>query len=209
MFTRGSFVRLFTFSLVVAGVYAALFQSSAQTALPKEIVDLVPKTAVHPSGTWGGSGPLRMGSLVAELRADHPCTDSKTPGHLSVQLIYYADKSPLLSQQLASTEQQYAEKKKRFESDMARAPQNQWPRLIHWGPVKTEDGPGGKLVYYDSLVDCSEYKHMERPEVWLFAISHTDRFFAEIEITGNLNGEEGKAVATEVMTNISKADLSK
>lgn len=143
MFTRRSLVRLFLFGFVVAGVYAVMFQSSAQTALPKEIADLVPKTAVHPSGTWGGSGPLRMGSLVAELRADHPCTDSKTPGHLSIQLIYYADKSPLLSQQLASTEQQYAEKKKRFESDMARAPQNQWPRLIHWGPVKTEDGPGG------------------------------------------------------------------
>ena len=202
MSSRQSCALLFILGVILTGICGPA-SAPGQSGLPKELAGVVPKNAVNASGMWSRI----VGSLSAEIVASHPCTTSKSPGRLNVQLVYQSY-GILLPQSVADQEQSYADKKQQLERDLTNAAKNPLANVMHEGPLKSEDGPGGKLVYYDKVVDCSEGKHQERPEVRLFAVSRADRLFAKIEITGNLSGEEAKAVATEVMGNLSKVDVS-
>lgn len=219
MFLRLHFVRLFAIALVamgMCGMCVLVVQASRvspavpqDSSLPKEIAGLMPRAAVDVSGAWKlARGALGMGSLNAELPANHPCTGN-VPAKIGIEILYYRDKHlASATQQWPSREEQQADRKKEYEKQVVEQ-QKSTPQLIRIGPVKTEDGPGGKIVYYDSLFNCSEEKHQERPEVSLYAISHTDNLFVKIEISGYLTADEAKAFAIEVMANTLKADLSK
>jgi hypothetical protein len=218
MLSRLHFVRLLAIAFVtlgMCGMSASLVHASRVTpaapqdsSLPKEIAGLMPKTAVDVSGGWKlAKGALGMGSLNAELPANHPCTGN-IPGKIGIEILYYRDKNlATLTHEWPSMEEEQATRKKEYEKQVVEQ-QKSTPQLIRIGPVKTEDGPGGKILYYDSLFNCSEEKHQERPEVSLYAISHTDNLFVKIEISGYLTADEAKAFAIEVMTNIAKVDLS-
>jgi hypothetical protein len=175
--------------------------------LPKEIAGLIPKAAVDISGDFTLGRQSGGGNLAASLPANHPCTASKTPGSITIDIDYYRDaKLANFANVWPGMEERYAARKKEAEEQVPDKKDNS--RLIRAGPVKSEDGPGGKILYWDSLVDCSERKHQERPEVSLYAIAHKDDFFVTIQITGNLTWDEAKAFAIEVMTNTSNVDFS-
>jgi hypothetical protein len=168
----------------------------------------MPKAAVKVEGVYNSASPLSMGGLSADLPADHPCTVSKTPGRINIEFTYYKDKSLVSPFMTATFEQRQAQKKEELAKRLSAFKENN-PKIIRVGPLKEEDGPGGKIVYFDALIDCSEYTHKERPEVYLNALAHTGALFVFIDIEGYLTGEEAKAFVVETMTNIAKADLSK
>ncbi len=189
--------------LAVLFVSALSFaQVLAQAALPKEIAALLPKNAADAGGGWT-AGPISMGRLHAELPANHPCTDSKTPGHLNVDIVYYKDKELVTPFQAAASEQEFAKKVAKYQEDVKARTAAATARQIRLSPVKTENVTAGKLAYYDGLLGCVADGNKERPEVELFAIVNTDRLFAKLEITGSMTADEARAVAVEVMTNLS------
>lgn len=199
-----AFVALGTCGMSVLLVHASRVGPAApqDSQLPKEIAGLMPRAAVDIRGNWQLAEGIGLGSLTARLPANHPCTGDE-PARIIIDIVYYRDKEMAsILGMWRSMEGEQAEKKKQYEELITEL--KSLPRLIRIGPVKTEDGPGGKILYYDSVVDCSEGKHQERPEVLLFAIAHTDNYFVKIEISGYLTGDEAKAFANEVMTNISR-----
>jgi hypothetical protein len=177
-----------------------------QSKLPKTILDLFPGNAVEPGGLWHNAGKMGMLTVSAHLTSSAPCIVDKAPGFIKIELKIYFDRSLINPIQGSAQEQMFSQDLRNLESNMNGIKTQ--TRLMRVGPMKTEDVTGGHIAYFDSLTDCSEYVHRERPAAKLIGIVKTEKIFGTIEIEGPMTADQIKAMAVATLGKIVKTDFA-
>lgn len=184
-------------------------------AAPQALLDLLPQEAVNRDGTLNSAGPLAMASLSCDLAASYPCITQKYPLRVTASLQIFSDSQLFNMQAPMVLEQDIANQKSAMQHKYDGKPKIEYRfggEAKDGGAtrkVMTVEGPGGTILYCDWIVDCSEYEHMERPQVKLHAAARTKEALLLMDVDGVGTGDEALAIARGIMDRFTKADFAK
>ncbi|MCX7830809.1 MAG: hypothetical protein N2445_07105 [Acidobacteria bacterium] len=190
-----------------SGIAVFLFAQSANC--PSAISSLMPKNSVNVNCGYNSAGIVGLGSASAALPFSNPCANqaTKTPGKITLSLKHYAGEGvKLFEMQIDSEEEQ------RFSNEESNF-REKWNKIKIGGSVlsksdlKIEELKGGKIVAFEWVVDCSEYKKQSKPKAYLYGVAHNASTAIDFNIEGEIDLATAKEAADEIISNFQKADF--
>lgn len=198
------------FSSFLIGGIVVFFLFAQGGSCPSTISSLMPKNAVNVQCFYNSAGFVGIGSANANLPFSNPCANqvTKTPGKITLSIKHYSGEGVQLFQmQIDSEEQQrFLEREKEFK--------RKWNDIKVSGSVlsksdlKTENLKGGKIVCFEWVVDCSEYKKQSKPKAYLYGVAHNASTTIDFNIEGEIDLATAKEAASEIISNFEKANFN-
>ncbi len=205
----GRLILSFLLLLSILSAFAAPAQSQPTKSgtAPPQLMALLPEGGANASGVMNAAGGMGLASLACDLPAKYPCVSEKYPVRVRIALQFHASQElidlqagPMQAQDMANQTAEFQRRLKGVTPGKA--------RVLRVDALKTEPAPGGSLVRYDYVVDCSEETHRERPYANLHAVSRNGLALLSLDIAGVATAKEAVAIANGVMGRFVKGDFS-
>jgi hypothetical protein len=189
--------------------------AQSKKACPAVIASLLPRIGVDQAGSFNMAGEMGMGSGAAQIPFGHPCiTSTKYPARVSLAVTYYGgEMAAMLQMQGDAADQQTLQNATR---ELTRAYNSLGSKSPGKNPVRTEDLPGAKIVYFDFKSECPAEgaagsggaSRPPIPNVRLKGVARTDNVRMEISVEGQISTELAMTVVREVVENLKKTSFA-